>query len=61
MNWREMNKYLMQLSEKELLKLLNEELAGARRASALKRIHQRYSSLRAVRERDDLLTKAKSP
>ena len=61
MNWRELNKYLMQLSEEELLKMLNEERSGARRLSALTRIHQRYNALRNVRERNELLAEAKAP
>jgi hypothetical protein len=61
MNWRELNKYLMQLSEEELLKMLNEERVGARRLSALTRIHQRYNALRNVRERNELLAEAKAP
>lgn len=60
MNWRELNKYLMQLSEEELLKMLNEERAGARRLSALTRIHQRYNALRNVRERNELIAEAKT-
>ena len=59
MNWREMNKYLMQLSEQELLNMLNEERNGARRESALVRIHQRYSALRTIREREEILAEAK--
>ena len=61
MNWRELNKYLMQLTEEELLKMLNEERAGARRLSALARIHQRYNALRNVRERNELIAEAKAP
>ncbi len=59
MNWRDLNKYIKQLTEEELLLMLNEERAGARRASALARIHQRYSALRTARERDELLAEAK--
>jgi hypothetical protein len=54
-----MNKYLMQLSEQELLNMLNEERNGARRESALVRIHQRYSALRTIREREEILAEAK--
>lgn len=60
MNWRDLNKYLMQLTEDELLKMLNEERNGARRASALTRIHQRYSTMRTIRERNELLAEAKA-
>lgn len=60
MNWQELNKVLKQMTEEEVLTLLNEEKAGAARVTNLIRIHQRYTSLRTARERMELLAEAKS-
>jgi hypothetical protein len=58
MNWRELNKKLNLLSEQQVLQLLNDERIGARRVSVLERLHQRYTMLRAARERVELLKEA---
>jgi hypothetical protein len=42
------------------LALLNEERAGERRISILERLHQRYTSLRAARERIEILKEARA-
>ena len=58
-NWRKLNKDLGLLTEEQVLALLNEERAGARRVSILERLHQRYATLRATRERRELLRDAR--
>ena len=60
MNWRELNQKLNLLSEEQVLQLLNDERIGARRVTVLERLHQRYTMLRAQRERQELLEKVKS-
>ena len=53
--WRSLNNELSRLSEEEVLRLLNEERVGAKRATMLQRLHQRYNTLRVARERLELL------
>lgn len=55
MNWREINKALPGLTEAEVQKLLLAELDGNRRATIVIRLHQRFTVLRAARERRELL------
>jgi hypothetical protein len=58
MKWRELNQKLNLLSEQQVLQLLNDERIGARRVTVLERLHQRYTMLRASRERVELLKEA---
>lgn len=58
MNWRELNQKLNLLTEEQVLQMLNDERIGARRVSVLQRLHQRYTVLRAARERVELLKEA---
>ena len=58
MNWRELNKQLNLLDEYEVLALLEAERVGPRRVTFLERLHQRYTMLRAARERVELLKEA---
>lgn len=58
MNWRELNQKLNLLSEEQVLQLLNDERIGARRVTVLERLHQRYTALRAARERVEILKEA---
>jgi hypothetical protein len=60
MNWRKLNKELALMTEDQVLSLLNEERAGARRISILERLHQRYTALRTARERIELLKEAQT-
>ena len=55
MNWRDLNKKLPELSESAVERLLHEELVGMRRGTVVVRLHQRFTALRASRERDELL------
>lgn len=61
LTWRALNSQLNTLSEAEVLKLLQEERKGARRVSALQRLHQRYNAMRVARERIELLREATQP
>ena len=58
MNWRELNKNLRSFTEDQVKALLDEEVAGAKRVTMIERLHQRYSALRASRERIELLREA---
>jgi outer membrane protein TolC len=48
-------------SEADLLVLLDEERLKHRRVSMLERIHQRYCTMRANRERLEILKEGKKP
>jgi hypothetical protein len=48
------------LNEEQVLALLNEERGGRRRLSILERLHQRYTALRAARERIEILKEARA-
>lgn len=48
------------MSEDQVLDLLNQERAGAKRISILERLHQRYTALRTARERMELLKEARA-
>ena len=60
-NWRKLNKEINLLTEEQVLALLNEERTGRKRVSILERLHQRYTVLRAARERIEILKEAKAP
>lgn len=55
LNWRNLNDVLPQLSEAQVLEMLEAEKAGPRRTTTLIRLHQRYTALRASRERRELM------
>jgi hypothetical protein len=61
LNWRSLNAQINELSEDEVFALLAEERTGERRISMLQRLHQRYTALRAARERVELLKEAVKP
>jgi hypothetical protein len=48
------------MTEDQVLSLLNEERAGAKRISILERLHQRYTAMRTARERMELLKEARA-
>ena len=60
LNWRSLNNILDTLPEDEVLRLLTEERGDKRRVSILTRLHQRYCSLRAARERIEILGEGKA-
>ena len=51
----------MSMGEEEVLDMLTKERAAAKRVSMLQRLHQRYTSLRAARERIEILEEAERP
>jgi hypothetical protein len=55
MNWRELNRRINDLTEEQLLDMLAAEAKGPRRVSIITRLHQRYTILRAARERKEWL------
>lgn len=57
-SWRKLNESLASLSEAEVHTLLKQEMEGKKRATILIRLHQRYSTLRANRERSEILSGA---
>ena len=60
MNWRELNARLGSLREDELEQMIREELKGERRPTLLIRMHQRFTVLRSLRERREILNVATS-
>jgi hypothetical protein len=54
LSWRKLNEVLSDLDEEEVVKLLENEKIGARRAMIMIRLHQRFCTLRMVRERNQL-------
>ena len=61
LNWRSLNATINNLNEQQVLELLNEERQGEKRISMLQRLHQRYATLRAARERVEILQEAIRP
>jgi len=61
LNWRSLNATINDLNEQQVLDLLNQERDGEKRISMLQRLHQRYTSLRAARERVEILQEAVRP
>ena len=61
LTWRTFQSNLPNYSEADLLALLDEERLKHRRVSMLERIHQRYCTMRASRERMEILKEGKRP
>ena len=59
MNWFELNAVLPLKDESQVQALLNEEVKVYKRPTFIVRIHQRYTMLRAQRERKELLERIK--
>ena len=55
MNWFELNAVLPLKDERQVQALLNEEVKVHKRPTFIVRIHQRFTMLRAQRERQELL------
>ena len=60
MNWRTLNARLGSLREDELEGMIQAELRGERRPTLLIRMHQRFTVLRNLRERREILNAATS-
>jgi hypothetical protein len=58
LTWRKLNDKLALMSEEDVLSLLNLERATTKRVTVLERLHQRYTTLRAARERQEILKEA---
>jgi len=61
LTWRKFQSNLPNYTEADLLALLDEERLKHRRVSMLERIHQRYCTMRANRERLEILKEGKKP
>jgi hypothetical protein len=59
-NWFQLNAVLPLKDESQIRAMLDEEVAVHKRPTFIVRIHQRYTMLRAQRERQELLEKVKS-
>ena len=59
--WRKLNAELKTLDEAKVLEMLNLERKFGKRVSVLERLHQRYTALRASRERIEILQEAIRP
>jgi len=55
MNWRDLNRILPTLDEDTVRRMLEDERRGEQRVTVLVRLHQRYTILRAARERTEIL------
>jgi len=58
MNWFELNAVLPLRDERQVQKMLDDEVTKHKRLSFIVRLHQRYTTLRAQRERKELWEKA---
>lgn len=61
LTWRKLNAELRTLDEAKVLEMLTEERTDAKRVAVLERLHQRYTTLRAARERIEILQEARQP
>ncbi len=61
LTWKELNDQLADLTEQEVLDLLEDEKRHARRSTILVRLHQRYTTLRMLRERAALMEMINEP
>jgi hypothetical protein len=61
LTWRKLNEELKTFDEDKVLDMLTHERANAKRVVVLERLHQRYTVLRASRERIELLQEARRP
>lgn len=61
LTWRKLNEQLKTFDEQKVLEMLNHERENAKRVVVLERLHQRYTTLRASRERIELLQEATQP
>ena len=58
LSWRKLNDQLSTMSEAQVLDLLTNERQTGKRVTVLERLHQRYTTLRAARERAEILKEA---
>jgi len=55
LTWKALNDQLADFTEQEVKDLLEDEMRHARRSTILVRLHQRYTTLRMLRERAALM------
>ena len=55
MTWREMHKIINHKTEDELKVMIEKEFETYKRPTILTRLHQRFTILRAQREREELI------
>lgn len=58
LSWRKLNDQLSTMTEQQVLDLLIAEREQGKRVTVLERLHQRYTTLRAARERAEILKEA---
>lgn len=56
-DWRSLAASLTSMTEDEVKRLLDDEMAARRRVGIVRRLHQRYTMLRTARERAELMAK----
>ena len=61
LTWRKLNAELRTLDEVKVLEMLTDEREVGKRVAVLERLHQRYTTLRAARERIEILQEARQP
>ena len=61
LTWKALNDQLADFTEQEVKDLLEDEIAHARRSTILVRLHQRYTTLRMLRERAALMEMINDP
>ena len=61
LSWRKLQAVLNQMTEAEVLAMLEEERRTLKRASILERLHMKYSVLRTNRERIEIMREAILP
>jgi len=61
LTWRKLNAELRTLDEVKVLEMLTDEREIGKRVAVLERLHQRYTTLRAARERIEILQEARRP
>lgn len=54
-SWRSLNRRLNAMTEDEVKEALIAEMANERRVTVVERLHQRFTALRATRERLELM------
>lgn len=54
-SWRSLNRRLNAMTEDEVKEALLAEMAGEKRVTVVERLHQRFTALRATRERLELM------
>lgn len=54
-SWKTVNKEIGKMTEEDVKAAMNREIIGSQRKDVVVRLHQRYTILRAAREREELL------